>query len=172
MKTILSLAAFCCLLAPAIAQTASFASYGAACPSTTRPLAVTGTPKLGSSFKVSGMLSPNLCTRALCSNCATFCNRCSDGSILALGLKRINVPFQPAGCRLLTDASVGLIPWTSAVGGVLTFNVPNNVALLGQKFTMQRADLTYRGTNFGCNPQVMATGFKGLSNGVEGTIGR
>ena len=100
-----------------------------------------------------------------------FCNSCSDGSILALGLKRVNVPFFPSGCRLLTDVALAQIPWTAATRGVLSFAVPNNPALLGQKFTMQRADLSYRATNFGCNPTHRATGFKALSNGVEGTLG-
>jgi hypothetical protein len=172
MKILILPAAVLSLLMTVEAQTATFTAYGSACPFGTATLAVTGTPKLGTSFSVGGMKSPLACTRKFCQNCADFCNNCTPGSILALGVTRINVPFPPRGCKLLTDALLTLIPWSAATRGTITFKVPNNAALLGQKFTMQRADQSYRATNFNCSPSQIATGFLGLSNGVEGTIGR
>jgi hypothetical protein len=172
MRILLSTMTVLSLLVTVEAQTASMTPYGLVCPTGTAALAVTGTPKLGGSFTVTGMKSPLACTRRFCQNCTDFCNSCTPGSILAVGLTRISVPFPPSGCKLLTDALLALIPWSAATSGSIKFNVPNNAALLGQKFTMQRADISYRGTNFGCNPWRMATGFIGLSNGVEGLIGK
>ena len=172
MRILLSTVVVLLLLGSAAAQSASFTPYGSPCPAGTAPLAVIGTPKLGTAFTVRGMQSPLACTRKLCRDCSDFCNSCTPGSILGLGLTRINVPFPPSGCRLLTDALLALIPWSAATRGSITFSVPNNAALIGQKFTMQRADQSYLATNSGCTPSHMATGFLGLSNGVEGKIGR
>ena len=57
--------------------------------------------------------------------------------------------------------------------GRISIKVPGTGALLGAKFYMQRADLTvtqYIDSN--CKRYFVGSGFRGFSDGVEGTVGR
>ncbi len=147
------------------AQSASFASYGAACKSTA--LSVTGLPKLGTSFTVHGIAFPSVCTRKFCGCTVGPCNDCR-GSVLFLGLGKLNAPL-PGGCPLLVTPD---LLFTANFPGQITFPVPNNQALLGVKFHQQRLDLTLKEyITSSCKTSYSPLTFVGTSNGVTGTVG-
>ena len=62
--------------------------------------------------------------------------------------------------------------FTAPFPGDVSFPVPNNRALLGLKFHLQRADLSLdEYINAQCATNYIPTLFRGTSNGVTGTIG-
>ena len=147
------------------AQSASFVSYGSTC--NAMALSVTGLPKLGTSFTVSGIAFPSVCTRKSCNCIVGPCNDCR-GAVLFLGLGKLNVPL-PGGCPLLVTPDLF---FTASFPGKLTFPVPNDRTLLGTKFHMQRLDLMLKEyITSSCGNSYRPLTFVGTSNGVTGTIG-
>ena len=155
------------LLTSAPTQKATFNSYGNVCPNTTRALQVTGLPKLGSSFTVSGIMFPGACTLKFCSCTCCNCNTCS-ASVLFVGIGKKKQTL-PGGCDLLVTPDVLIL---NGVRGNVTVQVPNISSLSGVRFYMQRLDLRLqevRGTQ--CPTRYVPTAFVGTSNGVEGIAG-
>ena len=166
MFKLLSVAlAFALTVSTTHAQSATFVSYGSPCKAVS--LSVTGLPKLGTSFSVDGIAFPSFCTRKFCGCNVGPCNDCR-GAVLFLGLGKLNAPL-PGGCPLLVTPDLF---FTAAFPGRITFAVPNNRALLGVKFHMQRLDLTVKEyITSSCGKSYTPVTFVGTSNGVTGTIG-
>lgn len=148
---------------PATAQaSASFTQYAPTC-GTATPLAYTGVPKIGGSFTVDGIFTPMLCTRKFCGCNVGPCNTCR-GSILVIGAQRINVPVGP--CPLYT-LPLALVPGK----GKVQFNVPNNTALFGSRFQMQRADVAMNEMiDSNCKTSYVTTSVMAFSDAVEGYV--
>lgn len=148
---------------------ASFLSYGVPCPTTQAKLQVSGLPKLGTSFTVSGIRFPSMCTRKFCSCACCDCNTCM-GSLLVFGVSRVKLRLPGSQCDLLASPNLVLMGQTS---GSIVVPVPNNAILLGGRFAMQRLDLSMkevRGTQ--CQTSYRLLGIRGASDGVEGVVGR
>jgi len=144
-------------------QSASFKSLTVPCPSANRALAVSGLPKLGGSFSVSGILFPSMCTRRFCGCNIGKCNSCL-GSVLVLGLQRVSIPL-PGGCSLDTTPDI-------LVFGSTTVAVPNNPNLSGFVFFMQRMDLSLQEMiTPSCTKAYVPLAFSGFSDLVQGTVG-
>lgn len=155
------------LLTSAPAQNAQFNSYGGVCPNTTQPLQVSGLPKLGSSFSVSGIMFPGACTLKACICACCNCNTCR-ASVLFVGLAKNNLVL-PGGCPLLVRPDVLIL---NGVRGVLTVQVPAQNSLIGTRFYMQRLDVSLTEvTGTQCPRTYVPTAFIGTSNGVEGIAG-
>jgi hypothetical protein len=164
---LLSILAVLLLLTTAPAQKAAFNSYGSPCPNTTAPLAVSGLPKLGSSFTVSGILFPGACTQKFCNCACCNCNTCRS-SVLFVGIAKNN-QILPGGCPFLVRPDVLIL---NGIRGVLTVQVPNQNSLIGTRFYMQRLDISLTEvTGTQCPRSYVPTAFIGTSNGVEGIAG-
>ena len=155
------------LSTPATAQLAKFTSYGKAYPSPQAALNIQGVPKLGTSFTVSGITFPGMCTRKFCACNCCDCNDCS-GSVLFLGVAKISVKL-PGGSDLLVTPDVPLIGINR---GVVTLSVPNQGVLVGNKFYLQRLDLSLKEVaGSQCQTTYRPLSFRGASEGVEGLLG-
>lgn len=167
MRNLLPALALALCLTSLTAQTASFNSYTTPCPSSNPVLSIQGVPKLGTTFTVSSILFPGLCTRKFCGCNIGNCNTCR-GSLLVLGIAKINVPL-PGGCSLHVSPDF-ILPGDTR--GQITIAVPNTQALLGVKFYMQRSDLgLFEYINAACQKSYIPNAFLGFSNAIEGTIG-
>ena len=170
MRKLLSLSALLLLLVAPLSAQAKFTSYGSACNNAAK-LSLTGLPKLGTSFTVNGVKLSNFvaCTRKFCGGSCVRCNSCSGiHGFLVLGLKKISLPLTPT-CVLLNSAEF-IFPGSSS--GQLTYAVPKNTSLIGQKFYLQRADVTlYQWMGTKCPPHLRPDTIVGMSDGVEGTVG-
>jgi hypothetical protein len=150
------------------AQTAAFNSFGSACPNTQNTLKISGLPKLGSTFTVTGIRFPGACTRKFCVCTCCDCNDCS-GSVLFLGVSKRTLQISPQ-CLFLISPDVLLLGNAS---GNIPLTVPNDSKLLGVKFYMQRLDLGLKEvTGSQCPTTYRPTSFVGVSEGVEGIAGR
>jgi len=155
------------LVAWAPAQQAAFHSYGSPCPNTTSTLQVTGLPKLGSSFTVSGIMFPGACTLRFCNCTCCKCNTC-NASVLFVGVAK-NKQTLPGGCDLLVTPDVLIL---NGNRGQVIVQVPNQNSLIGVRFYMQRLDIgltEVMGSQ--CTRSYVPTAFQGTSNGVEGIAG-
>ncbi len=167
MRILIALALALALCLSVTAQQASFTPFGSPCPNTSSPLAVTGLPKLNSTFTVSRIAYPGGCTRRFCLCSCCDCNTCS-GAILFFGVQRQSIPL-PGGCSLLISPDV------LAVGdrqGNVNVTLPNSVTLLGSNFFMQRVDVRLQevaGT--ACATTYRLTGIGGTSEALHGVIG-
>lgn len=81
----------------------------------------------------------------------------ATSGVIVLGNKRVNIPFG-GGCSLYANQLV-IAGWLSKTKGqaTLSLKVPNQTALLGQKYTMQVAAFNTNGL--------------GVSRGIEFKIG-
>lgn len=150
------------------AQTAAFNSFGSACPNAQNTLQISGLPKLGSTFTVTGIRFPGACTRKFCVCTCCDCNDCS-GSVLFLGVSKKTLQLTPQ-CQFLISPDVLLLGNTT---GNIPLTVPNDSKLLGVKFYMQRLDLGLKEvTGSQCPTTYRPTSFVGVSEGVEGVAGR
>ncbi|MHC4513799.1 MAG: hypothetical protein ACYTGW_05440 [Planctomycetota bacterium] len=166
-RILLSVLAAVLFLTVATAQKAQFNSYGSPCPSTARALQITGLPKLGSSFTVSGIMFPGACTLKYCPCTCCKCNIC-NGSVLFIGIAK-NKQLLPGGCDLLVTPDVLLL---NGVQGKITLTVPNQASLAGVRFYMQRLDIRLQEvTGTQCPRTLTPVAFTGVSNGVEGIAG-
>lgn len=166
-RVLLSLLASLLLVASVPAQQAAFNSYGSPCPNTTSPLQVSGLPKLGSSFTVSGIMFPGACTLRFCNCTCCNCNTC-NASVLFVGVGK-NKQTLPGGCDLLVTPDILIL---NGLRGQLTVQVPNQNSLIGVRFYMQRLDIgltQVMGTQ--CPTSYVPKAFLGTSNGVEGIAG-
>ncbi len=155
-------------LAALPAQGASLKSFSSACPNTKAILQVTGTPKLGSTITVSGLLFPGACTRKFCGCACCKCNTCS-GSVLFIGVRKLTLQLTPT-CQFRISPDILLF---GNGRGQVILPVPNNVGLIGKRFYMQRLDLgiqEYRGTQ--CATTYVPMSFAGSSDALEGIVGR
>lgn len=151
------------------AQNATFARFAAACPTTTGNLVVQGLPKLGTSFTVSGIRFPDGCTFRFCGCNPGPCNSCS-GSLLVIGVRRVQVPLPPSGCALRVSTEAILAG--AGPAGDVVLAVPNNAVLVGYQFHMQRADVGMVETILpNCQITYPIQGFRGWSDALTGTIG-
>ena len=158
------------LLHAASAQKAEFKTFAPKCgPWTTKDLAIQGLPRLGTTFTVTGIRFPYGCTFSFCGCTPGRCNSCT-GSLLVVGVRKVNVPLGPIGCALRVSNDVVLAG--SGHTGAVSIAVPNNAVLKGLQFHMQRADTSmWQVVTTACKRVYPLRGFRGWSNAVTGTVG-
>jgi hypothetical protein len=146
----------------ATAQNASFTPYSKPC--NAQPLSITGVPKLGTTFTVNGISTPAVCTLRFCGCTVGRCNSC-QGSVLVFGVARLNAPLGVCSLHVLPLLILGGT-------GQIPIAVPNNPALFGFKFMLQRADAgMHEVIDANCNRSYPVTAVNGLSDAVEGLVG-
>ena len=155
-------------------QQASVASYGTPCPPGTAVLTTQGLPRLGATFKVTGVSALQGCTLRACFCECCLCNSCFGPSFLILGATRVQRPLLlpgigGSGCPLLASPHLVLPPDSFSE---VSFTIPNFPALAGVPFYLQRVDTGWKTTSGSLCSHVtnVLTSFA-LSNGVRATIG-
>ena len=158
------------LLHSASAQKAEFKTYAPKCGRWVKDLAIQGLPQLGTTFTVTGMRFPYGCTYSFCGCTPGRCNSCT-GSLLVVGVRKVNVPLGPTGCALRVSPDV-ILAGSGRLGAV-SIAVPNNPVLNGFQFHMQRADVSmWEVVTATCKRVYPLRGVGSWSNAVTGTIGK
>jgi hypothetical protein len=152
------------LAGPAVAQAASFTTYGTGCnPGNPLPLIRnSGLPVLGTTFTVSFIALPNSRTPVS-----------EDWPIFLLGFQQIQVPVpalsaaQPANCFLYTSTDFAeFMPWLGAsFQNQVQIPVPLNPGVIGFTLYMQWASLNSR-----CQPNCTPSLIR-VTNGAAATLG-
>lgn len=161
--------------AASLAQVPTVTSYGTPCPLGTAPLTTQGTPRLGTTFTVTGISQQQLCTlRACFCNCC-LCNDCRGPAFLLVGFARSNVTLNLPGlsgdgCTVLARQDAVL--FGDAMGNV-ALQIPNLPGLLGLQLDMQRVDTVWRTTRGStCAQHFEVFAGVALSDGVEIVVGQ